>query len=426
MSKKKGNKLKVPEGWKYVPFGDVFEFLPTIALSREQLTLEKAENIIYNIHYGDIHATYNSNILDFEKEKRVPRIIGEIEIKTSMLLKDGDLAIADASEDYEGVASSVELVNINKKKVTGGLHTFVARDNSGLTEKGFRSYVLKNPIVANELKKLATGSKVYGISKTNLASLHILLPNNAEQKKISKIFHTHDAVIETLNTLIQKKQRNKIALMQQILTGKRRFKEFKKEKWETIRLGKLCSAILDGTHQTPTYTSEGIPFYSVESITKGDFKNTKFISEADHIEMSKRCKLLRDDILLTRIGSIGDTVIVDWNVNASIYVSLALIRVNADLYDPYFVYQYTKSDQFKKEILKRSLLLAAPQKINLGEIQDIEMFVPLNKKEQTRIASVLQSADKEIETLKSQLEHCKWQKNGLIQTLLTGEKRVKV
>jgi len=176
--------IMIPNGWKYIPFGEVFEFIPTISLSREKLNLESNENKIYNIHYGDIHATYNANVLDFDNEKRIPCILGESEIKNINLLKDGDLAIADASEDYEGVASNIELKNVKGRKVTGGLHTFIARDKIGLTETGFRCYVLKNPIVSIELKKLATGSKVYGISKSNLASLHIFLPSNEEQKKL--------------------------------------------------------------------------------------------------------------------------------------------------------------------------------------------------------------------------------------------------
>jgi len=293
-----------------------------------------------------------------------------------------------------------------------------------IDSKYFFEYFKQNFI--KEVTKATAKTSVDSVRLDMIAKMYIPLPTIAEQKKIAELFGVWSEGIETLENLIKKKERYKKALIKQLLTGKKRFKEFKGEKWKTFKLGKVCSAILDGTHQTPTYTTEGIPFYSVESITKRDFKNTKFISEIDHIEMSKRCKLQKEDILITRIGSIGDSVIIDWDVNASIYVSLALLRVNTELFDPYFVYQYTKSIQFKKEILKRSLLSAAPQKINLGDIQDIPMYIPLSKKEQKKIALVLQSADEEIECLSAQLEHSKQQKNGFMQLLLTGKKRVKL
>lgn len=165
--------------------------------------------------------------------------------------------------------------------------------------------------------------------------------------------------------------------------------------WEVSSLRDVCKSITDGTHFTPKYTADGIPFYSVENLTANDFVNTKFISEKDHLEMIKRCKPEKGDILMTRIGSIGDTKLIDWDVNASIYVSLALLKVEENI-DPNYLYAYSKSEQFVKEVESRSLMNASPKKINMGEISSVEVIFPKSRTEQEAIAKALSDVDELI------------------------------
>src|SRR6266404_2484745 len=141
------------------------------------------------------------------------------------------------------------------------------------------------------------------------------------------------------------------------------------EEWEVIPLAGLCRSICDGTHFTPQYVEQGIPFYSVENVTADDFTNTKFISEAEHAVLIKRCKPERGDILMTRItaGVIGDTRILDWDVNASIYVSLALLKPNSRIV-PEYLYRYSKSSAFIQDVERRALINATPKKINMRDI----------------------------------------------------------
>jgi len=102
---------EIPSDWTTLEFGTVFSFLKSFSFSREQLTEEKTANEIQNIHYGDIHTTFENEILDFEVESRIPFVKEGLISKEVMsdeefpLLKDGDLIIADASEDYIGVAA---------------------------------------------------------------------------------------------------------------------------------------------------------------------------------------------------------------------------------------------------------------------------------------------------------------------------------
>src|SRR5690606_12004718 len=112
-----------------------------------------------------------------DNENRVPKINKDIVLSQNTdFLKDGDLVIADASEDYEGVGEAIELKNTNGKKITSGLHTFAFRDKTNKTAEGFRVYIFRNLLVKKALKTIATGSKVYGISKGNIQKFKIVLP----------------------------------------------------------------------------------------------------------------------------------------------------------------------------------------------------------------------------------------------------------
>ena len=194
--------------------------------------------------------------------------------------------------------------------------------------------------------------------------------------------------------------------------------------WDANNLDQFTINILDGTHSTPKYTNEGVPFYSVENVTKNDFNDTKFISKSEHILLSKRCLVEKDNILMTRIGVIGETKLIDWNVNASIYVSLALIKLKPHTVANYIL-NYTKSSEFHKEAHKLSLQNATPQKINLGEISKIQIKHPTKYKEQEKIANILSTWNTAIELKKELIEEKKELKRGLVQKLLVGKLRFK-
>ena len=191
--------------------------------------------------------------------------------------------------------------------------------------------------------------------------------------------------------------------------------------WEVKKI-KDFAKVYDGTHQTPHYVNFGVQFYSVENVTANDFVHTKFISEQEHTQLSARVKIEKGDILMTRIGSIGDCKYVNWSPKASFYVSLALIKCNKSVC-PQFISYYSNSAQFKKELELRSLLTAIPQKINLGPISEIILCLPPFE-EQKRIAQALSDVDAIITTTEKLIAKKKALKQGTMQTLLSGKMRI--
>ena len=185
--------------WQTVQFGEIFSFIRNESHSRDCLTYDDTENQVYYVHYGDIHATFETSVLDFNKETRIPQLKdGVVLSKQSTFLKDGDLIIADASEDYEGIGECVEVKNLGDKIAVGGLHTIITRDRTNRTVPGFRNYLLMHPEVAIAIRKVANGISVYGLSKSALATVSLHLPSPNEQRRIAAVLSAADLEIEGL------------------------------------------------------------------------------------------------------------------------------------------------------------------------------------------------------------------------------------
>lgn len=206
---------EIPEDWEVKTYGEVFTFLSTSTNSRADLS--EGGDFGY-VHYGDIHTEWN-NKLDLNKE-RLPRISKNI--VSSAFVMDGDLIMADASEDYEGIGKTVEVFNVGDKQLVAGLHTFLLRDKEKALADGFRGYLHSIPAVKCSFDRLATGMKVYGISKKNLSSVCIPVPSLEEQTAIASILSDMDAEIEALEQRLSKTRQIKQGMMQELLTGKTR------------------------------------------------------------------------------------------------------------------------------------------------------------------------------------------------------------
>jgi type I restriction enzyme S subunit len=193
--------------------------------------------------------------------------------------------------------------------------------------------------------------------------------------------------------------------------------------WREVRLGDMVN-IYDGTHQTPQYVKKGIPFYSVEHISSNNFLDTKFISEDIYQQEIKKVKIEKDDILMTRIGDVGTAKYINWDVKASFYVTLALIKNKSKDLNMKFLASLINSREFRGEVWKKTIHVAFPNKINLGDISKCKAaFPPIS--EQKRIVGVLEAWDGYLEKLGKKIEIKKNIKKGLMQNLLTGKIRLK-
>lgn len=432
MSEKINNKpfykSTIPSDWTTPKFGEVFSFLKSFSFSREQLTNEKTADEIRNIHYGDIHSTFENEILDFEVEQTVPYLMDGLIDKANFddeefpALQDGDLIIADASEDYEGVCDCVELKNLNGSKVVSGLHTFAARGKNDKIALGFRTYVLNNPQVVRELRRIATGTSVYGVSKTNLTSVKLPLPPLPEQKAIAHILSLMDTTINKNNLLIAKKELQKKWLMQRLLTGKKRLSGFKNTKWKIQTLENFIKPVVREVAK-PSEPYLGI---GLRSHGKGTF--LKFDEQPEKNSMDKFYVVRPNDLIV--------------NITFAWEQAIAIVRPEDDgalashRFPTYtFIKDKGHPDFFRFFIIqprmKYMLQLISPGGAGRNRVMSKSDFIKLEfslpeYEEQTAIAQVLQAADKEIQILKTKTGKLREQKKGLMQVLLTGKKGLKI
>ena len=199
--------------WGKVKFSESFVFHNTNSYSRALLS-EVGE--VMNIHYGDIHTKF-SMLFDVSKEI-VPFLNDQIDstkIAENQFLKEGDLVIADASEDYKDIGKAIEVVHLNNQKVVAGLHTYIARPVQPFA-LGFCGYLMQTFEVREQIKKLATGISVLGISKTNIGKVEIKLPSLEEQTKIANFLSSIDQKIEVVAQQIEQAKLWKKGLLQQM------------------------------------------------------------------------------------------------------------------------------------------------------------------------------------------------------------------
>ncbi|MCT7993654.1 restriction endonuclease subunit S [Laspinema olomoucense] len=298
-------------------------------------------------------------------------------------------------------------------------HVMIIRPDSRSVKTEFLALLL---ICVHYKKKLFQlggkgGSTREALTKDHIENFLVNIPKIAEQEKIASFLGALDTRLNQLHRKREHLQTYKRGVMQKLFSQKISFKRPDSTPfpdWKTKKLGSITK-IYDGTHQTPNYVEKGIPFYSVESLTSNDFTNTKFISEDVFLEEQKRVRLEKGDILMTRIGDIGTCRLIDWDVKASFYVSLALVKASKITISA-FLAHFISSIYFQKELHKRTIHVAFPRKINLGEIGNCEILIPCIE-EQEKIANFLTTLDRKIEILSCQIDQTEQFKKGLLQKL---------
>ncbi|MBV1681332.1 restriction endonuclease subunit S, partial [Bacteroides stercoris] len=195
--------LRFPEfsgEWEKCKVSDLLDFYSTNSLSWEQL--EYDTNAMMNLHYGLIHVGLPT-MVDLAKDK-LPNIKENNMPKNFELCKEGDVAFADASEDTNEVAKTVEFFNLAGKNVVCGLHTIHGRDNKHKTVVGFKGYAFSSAAFHNQIRRIAQGTKIYSISTKNFFECYIGLPSKPEQSKIATLLRLIDERIATQNKIIEK------------------------------------------------------------------------------------------------------------------------------------------------------------------------------------------------------------------------------
>ena len=269
------------------------------------------------------------------------------------------------------------------------------------------------------LKEKAIGTTVLGIQGKVLHKLPIIYPQLKEQEKIADFLSTVDKKVENLENTITSLENQKKGLLQQIFSQKLRFKDKNGNNypnWEKKKLGDIAVLITKGT--TPTNFNDGnINFIKVESIINSKINLSKCmsISENTHFSILSRSILKENDILFAIAGSLGISCIVNKEIlPANTNQALAIIRLSNNVNINYIF--WTLNSNIMKKYIKISHSIGAQPNLNLKQLNDFILPYPCLE-EQTKIADFLSAFDRKLENQKTQLEHWKQIKKGLLQQM---------
>ena len=163
--------------------------------------------------------------------------------------------------------------------------------------------------------------------------------------------------------------------------------------------------IIDGTHQTPTYSDKenGIPFLSSKDVTTGkiNWSKIKYITKSLHEELHKRVSPQINDILLAKNGTTGIAAIVEDDRVFDIYVTLAIIRPNLRLCNQYFLLNLINSDFCKKQFNSHLTGIGVPN-LHLVDIKKTLIALP-PVAEQEKIVSKITEITEMLDTINQAL-----------------------
>lgn len=291
----------------------------------------------------------------------------------------------------------------------------------------FIESALKHFRARQYLKKSASGSSLsmVKITKATLEKLPISLPPLPEQEKIAAILSTWDKAISTTDALLENSCRQKKALMQQLLTGKRRLPGFKGE-WKTVPLNSIAMRI----NERNNGQSNNVVTISAQ---KGLIRQEEFFNKSVASENLDMYFILRKGQFAYNksysigypMGAIKRLKSYETGVVTSLYICFDITsnKADADFYE--FL--------FDSGILNESLIKIAAEGGRAHGLLNVKpsdfmklpvTFPPLD--EQRAIAAVLDAADREISLLEQKAARLREEKKALMQQLLTGKRRVRV
>ena len=262
------------------------------------------------------------------------------------------------------------------------------------------------------------------LTGVQLAKYKVLLPPLPEQKKIADILSTWDKVIETTQALIDKLQLRKKGLMQQLLSGKKRLPGFSGE-WVIFSIDYLFSKI---QRYVEWDEEESYSLISIRRRYGGIFHRKNEFGK--NIGVKKLKTIKSDDFLISkRQVSHGAWVVVKSEFeNMHVSNEYDCLKINdLDILNPKFWYWFIQQKKMTNYAFLDSIGVHIEKLIfHYSLFKKREVEIPISIKEQTAIAQVLTKADEEIYQTQHYLEQLQEQKKGLMQQLLTGQKRVTV
>lgn len=397
------------KGWTLLKLAEVIRSITggisINAADRPAVNGERGILTLSAVSYGSFDPTANKAILDSDE-----RSLGQtVRAGTILMSRSNTLELVGACVFVDRDYPRLHLPDL----------LWELSINDSHVDPEWLHYNLMSPLPRKQIQNRATGTSesMKKISMSSLRGIEIYCPPVSEQKSITSVLSTWDRGIRQLTDLITTKLRFKQGLMQQLLTGQRRFKELGNDAWNEHHLGDLF------TEREETNCVD-LPLLSITA-DRGVIPRT----DVDRKDTSNENKSLYKRIAP---GDIGYNTMRMWQgvsavsryegiVSPAYTICIPGPEIDADFAGYLFKYPPVVHlfYRFSQGLVDDTLNL------KFHHFAQIRVRIP-SVKEQRRIAQVFSKCDEEIEVLRKQLDALKQQKKGLMQKLLTGEVRVKL
>ena len=313
---------------------------------------------------------------------------------------------------------SVEFEHI---RINSGMVVLDTNDSKLLPQ--FFYTLSQSNLIRNQIASAAFGSAQPQLTVDIIKKIKTAIPPLPEQQKIAQILSTWDKAIATCEQLLFNSQQQKKALMQQLLTGKKRLLDEDgvrfSDMWEHNILGKLIKEVKRDKEENPNE----IELLTVKLHYKGAVRSGKYPNATERGR--PYFKRFENELIIGRQNlHNGGVAIVSKNCDGLIASNAISSFENRKNVNVNFILSIMSTAHFR--FLVDNLTGGTGQKeVSVGELLKMHIFAP-NYEEQNKIATVLSRADREIKLLQTQLEALKQEKKALMQQLLTGKRRVKI
>ena len=406
----------VPNGWKQVRPSDIISIFNGFAFKSSDATNSGTKWLkIANVGIGKIK---------WDTQTFLPESYANEYNK--FLLKKEDIVVALTRPTLD---NKLKVARITTDEDVSLLNQRVGRiDCNNECDSNFIFQILQSREFAHRINIGLLGTDPPNLSKKIFEDFQILLPPLPEQQKIAKILTTWDKAIDTTERLIDNSKQLKKALMQQLLTGKKRLldesgKRFEGE-WEEVQLGELAFIDKKSLGKSTPDDFE-FKYISLSDVSEGVISNSTETYVYESAPSRARRLISENDVLLSTVrpnlkGFAKAKAEHDGFVASTGFsVITAKKQASSD-----YIYHYVFGEHITRQIYALVVGSNYPA-INSSEVSKLKILKP-SLEEQQKIAAVLTNADKEIELLEQQLADLQQEKKALMQQLLTGKKRVKV
>jgi type I restriction enzyme S subunit len=404
----------IPEEWEVKHFEDVSDI--------DKNSLKGNTPKGYEFDYVSL-SDVNSDEFKIETTKQ---IFESAPSRARRIVKKGDILMSTVRPNLQGFS----LIKDEVKDLIASTGFAVITSNKCSNE--FLFHFLFSDLIIKQFHQLLVGSNYPAINSSDVRKLKLTFPSLPEQTAIANCLSTWDNAIEKHTALIAQKELSKKALMQQLLSGKKRLKGFSGE-WKEFSLGGISDYVKGFAFSSESYKNEGVRIIRISDTTSDSIKNEGGIY-VDEIEAYKfkKWELKEHDLVFTTVGSrpplydsmVGKVIKIEKKFEGSLLNQNAVIIRGKEIVNQVFLYNQFKNRRYLEFVESIVRGNANQVSVTLENLFSYKIKLP-SIEEQVAIANLLQCADTEIQLLKTKLIQLKEQKKGLMQVLLTGKKRLK-